>query len=67
MTIKLNNEIIKISEDSITISELILSKNIKSNGTAIAVNGKLIPRNSWNNHHIFEGDDIILISAAFGG
>lgn len=36
-------------------------------GMAAAVNGNVVPRTLWATHVLAEGDDIILIKAAYGG
>lgn len=67
MRIKFNNEYIDIPEEAVTVSKLLEIKNVSSQGTAIALNGKLAPRAQWDNLNLKENDDIIVISAAFGG
>ena len=67
MHIKLNNEIIEFPDGNTTISDLLSSRNIKQEGTAVARNGKLVERAKWELAVLENNDDIVIISAAFGG
>lgn len=67
MKIKLNNETIELQHNHFSIKELLELKNIRPNGTALAINGKLIKQGQWDSIQLKENDDIIVISAAFGG
>lgn len=51
----------------LTLGVLIEKKNISPKGTAIACNGKLVPRDKWNSFLLNDNDKITIISAAFGG
>lgn len=67
MHIKLNNEVIMLPDEDITISDLLKMRNIDENGIAVAINGRLAKRPGWSNTLLKENDDIVFISAAFGG
>lgn len=67
MIIKLNNETIRTPHEEMTLLELLGLKNIPVNGTAIARNGRLVPRTKWDMERLEENDDIVVISAAYGG
>lgn len=67
MKIKFNGEIVDISSDQITLTDFLNQKSLSKHGTAIALNGKLIPHSKWDITSLHDNDDIILISAAFGG
>lgn len=67
MYIILNNEKIQLSSDDMNITEILESRHIPLNGTAVAINDRLVVRSKWENTIPDEGDRITLISAAFGG
>lgn len=67
MNIQINNEAICLPDGAHTISSLLEFRNIPENGTAVALNGKLVPRNKWQATYLQEGDVLTIISAAFGG
>lgn len=50
-----------------TVHDILEWRHIPEAGTAVAVNGRLIPRSRWNSEELDEHDNITLISAAFGG
>lgn len=41
--------------------------NTPSNGIAVAVNQSIISRNTWENHLLHPGDQVIIIKATQGG
>lgn len=67
MHIKINNERIIIPDEQLNVKELLTSRNYPEQGTAVALNGKLVTHNNWESTYIKENDDIVIISAAFGG
>lgn len=67
MTIKLNNETTRLPEEDMTVEGLLAWKGVNPNGTAVAVNGRLVKRESWNAVRLSDDDDVVIISAAFGG
>lgn len=67
MNIQLNNQPISLSQEEVTVSELLEMKGIKSSGTAVSVNDKLIRHSLWDSFQLKENDRVIIISAAFGG
>lgn len=67
MKLLLNNMIIETKLEHISLSEL-LADNYKSlRGMAVAVNNKLISREQWDYHKLQPMDDVVVITAAFGG
>lgn len=56
-----------VAPDEYTVSQLVAKLNIPSAGTAIAVNGKLVQQVMWAETKLRHGDDILIISAAYGG
>lgn len=67
MKITINNELLDAPAADMTVREILSWRNIPDSGTAVAVNNRLVTRVQWDAVRIKEGDDITLISAAFGG
>lgn len=68
MEIKVNNQIKKITSNSLTVQALLdLEIPNKQNGIALAINNVVVPKSNWNSHHIKEKDEILIISATQGG
>lgn len=67
MYIKINNKVIELPNELMTIKDLLEWQNINENGTAVAVNGHLAERTKWPLHKLNPDDDVVIISAAFGG
>ena len=49
------------------VSLLAEELNIPAGGTAIAVNGAMVPRAGWNEKKLNDGDKVLIIRAACGG
>ena len=64
MEIKVNNQPRQVAEGT-TITDLL--EEIPSKGIATAVNGKFVPLEARHNTILSEGDEVIIISAAYGG
>lgn len=67
MTILLNDNPVVLPNDYMTVEDLVKWKEIPSQGTAIAVNNKLIKQEKWSITKLNDQDQITVISAAFGG
>lgn len=67
MIIIYNDEITKLPNDFMTVADLAEWKNLKNQGTAIAVNDLLISKNKWTVTHLKEQDRVTVITAAYGG
>ena len=65
MKIKFNGE--ELETTSLNISDFLVEKNINVIGIAIALNNKVVSRKLWNEVALKVGDDLIVISAAYGG
>ena len=50
-----------------TLARLAEELGISAGGTAIAVNGRMVPRTEWDGKTLNEGDKILIIRAACGG
>lgn len=67
MKIYINNQITDLPNDFMTLGDLIKLKNIKSSGTAIALNDKIIRKDKWDVTNLSPLDHITIITGAFGG
>ena len=66
MKIYINQKEIE-TQDSISIKELLDMQQISIEGTAIAIDNKLVLKNEWNDRILTEGNKITIIRATFGG
>jgi len=66
MNVSVNGENKQLNEDC-TVAKLIEMQEESTGGIAVAINGKLVRRDSWNSFKISEGDNIVIIKAAYGG
>ena len=53
--------------EGITVQEWLDRQQIAAEGTAIAIDNKLVPKSEWSNRTLADGDKITLIRATFGG
>lgn len=67
MTVFLNNITEELPNNEMTVADFVKWKGITSQGTAIAINDKLIKQDQWSIKYLNNHDRITLISAAFGG
>lgn len=66
MTIHLNGESREISDHQ-SIHALIEVLAVPANGTAVAVNDRVVPRSNWGSHLLQDQDRVLVIRAAQGG
>lgn len=68
MTIRLNNEMITIDANEISVHGLLeLHQMSERKGLAVAVNDSVIPKSNWQEHHVLDNDNILIITATQGG
>ena len=67
MRLLLNNTQIETHRDPITLSQLLADNYDSLRGMAVAVNNKLVSRDRWDNTDLSPDDDVVVITAAFGG
>lgn len=67
MTILFNSEPLELPNDFMTLTELAAFKQVPDQGTAIALNDKLIKRDLWPITKLQPFDRVTIITAAFGG
>jgi sulfur carrier protein len=66
MRLQLNGDTIALSEDSLSISELLARQGLGARRVAVEVNGEIVPRSRHAEHRL-KDDDIIEIVHALGG
>lgn len=63
MNITVNN-LPQVVAEGATVTSLLPQEKTS---VAVAVNGEIIPREEQSTHLLKEGDEVVLITAAFGG
>ena len=66
MKIYINQKEIEV-QDNISVKELLDMQQIAIEGTAIAIDNKLVPKNEWNDRILTDGNKITISRATFGG
>jgi sulfur carrier protein len=52
---------------AVTVADVVAAEVADVRGVAVAVNGELVPRSTWPDAGVAEGDRIELLTAAQGG
>ncbi len=66
MNIKLNSKVTEVP-DNISVKALKEWMKLPEGGVAVAVNGKIVLTPNQASHILADGDDVIIIGAAYGG
>ena len=66
MKVQVNNKEVEIDSAS-TLTQLITQLKLPSQGLAVAINNKMIPRTEWECFSLQENDNLVIIKAACGG
>lgn len=66
MKVQVNNKEVEIDSAS-TLTQLITQLKLPSQGIAVAINNKMIPRTEWECFSLQENDNLVIIKAACGG
>ena len=66
MKVQVNNKEVEIYSAS-TLTQLITKLELPSQGIAVAINNKMIPRTEWECFSLQENDNLVIIKAACGG
>ncbi len=66
MQIAVNNQQCEVA-DGLTVSALIQQQDINVQAIAVAVNQKIIHRQSWRECHLNEGDRVDIVTVVAGG
>lgn len=67
MTIFFNNEPLNLPKEILTVEDLLKWKDIKHQGTAVAINEKLLRKDQWGITQLQDLMNVSVITAAFGG
>ncbi len=66
MTITLNGELRSLDPDS-AVEAVVVSLGAGASGTAVAVNGEVVPRSQWSGRRLADGDAVEVLTAVPGG
>lgn len=66
MIIKLNDKTYEVEEGS-TLASFIQSLHIQPQGTAVAINYEVVPKEAWATTFLSDNMDLMLIHAVSGG
>lgn len=66
MIVKINDTEITLA-DGMTLTDALASQSISTQGTALAVNGTVIPKANYDSTTLNHGDSILIIKAFYGG
>lgn len=67
MNIILNSQLTPLPSNIITLKDLMDWKKIPSDATAIAINGKIAKLHEADSIKLHQDDNLMIITAAFGG
>lgn len=66
MEVFVNRMPVEVAEGT-TLEELLRAQNISPDGTAVAVNNRVVPRDAWPTTHLDAGAKVTIIRAVCGG
>ena len=66
MKVYVNQQVCEVP-DGLTVKALLDQQQIPAEGTAVAVDNKLVPKGEWENRVLIAEDKITVIRATFGG
>lgn len=66
MKVKFNSNPVEV-EESMTLARLLEKQGVQPTGIATAVNGAVVPASERSATVLSEGDDILVITAFYGG
>ena len=61
------NSISHLFESKVTLSQVVVSLNLPSQGVAIAVNKNVVTQSEWDNYYLQDQDQVLVIGATQGG
>ena len=65
MTIKINGK--ETETQSADLGQLAEELSLPAQGTAMALSGKMVPRQDWSSTPLSDGASVFIIKAAYGG
>ena len=66
MTITVNGETCEVTEGT-TVGQLARSRGARERGSAVAVDGDVVPRGDWDRYVLADGQQVELVHAVQGG
>jgi sulfur carrier protein len=51
----------------VSVSGLVEEQGRSERGTAVAINGEVVPKSEWSTTHLRDGDNVEILSAVGGG
>lgn len=66
MSVTVNGRPTDISAGT-TVSDIVAQLGVRPTGTAVAVNGAVVPRSAWPSAAIEDGDSVEVLAAVQGG
>ena len=66
MTLIVNGEASEI-ETPVTITELLAAMDVPKRGVAVAVDGEVVPRSTWEAYALIDGTRVEVLTAVQGG
>ena len=66
MNVTINGEIREVT-DGMTLEALLVATTGTTRGSAVVVDGEIVPRSAWPQQHLQDGQAIELITAVQGG
>lgn len=66
MRIKINEEVLEVSFGE-SLASIISKLEIPPDGIAVAINGAIVPKPSWEEVKPYENDSLVIITATQGG
>lgn len=67
MKLTVNGEGCEIDSNSLSVSQLLESRGHNAAEVAVAVNQEFVPRSTFDEHKLSEGDDIEIVAPMQGG
>ena len=67
MTITINNKPVDVANQEVLHQIVFHQIGEDTKGIAVAVNGQVIPKNSWTETRVSENDEVLIIKATQGG
>ncbi len=67
MYLIINSEKKEFAEDTLMLGALLSKLGMENKSVAVAVNGRLVPELERITTQLYDGDNILLITAAYGG
>ena len=54
-------------DDATSVDGLVAALGLEPRGLAVAVNGEVVPRSTWSDHDLADGDQVEILTVAQGG